>query len=97
LTDLALIINQLDMVIGVDSASIHLAAALGKPTWVLLGTVAEWYWPAISTTSDWYPAMRIFRQLTPKDSGKLQSELDTALAQWLLEYSPAKTARITKS
>ncbi len=83
LVALACAIADLDLVIGVDSAPIHLAAALGKPTWVLLDPVPEWYWPAESDTSDWYPDIRIFRQPRPRDSAELTGELCAAFDRWL--------------
>jgi len=67
LAALALLIDQLDLVIGVDSAAVHLAGALGKPAWVLLGDLPAWYWPSDSQTTPWYPGMRVFHQPSPDD------------------------------
>ena len=85
LTTLALAIAPLDLVIGVDSAALHLAATLGKPTWALLDAVPEWYWPTEGDRSDWYPSARIFRQLTPSDSAAITDELCAAIERWLTE------------
>jgi Flp pilus assembly protein TadD len=62
LADTAAIMAHLDLVISVDSAPAHLAAALGKRTWTLLSSVADWRWMNDRPDSPWYPSMRLFRQ-----------------------------------
>jgi Glycosyltransferase family 9 (heptosyltransferase) len=83
LTDLALVIAQLDLIIGVDSAAVHLAGALGRPVWVLLGSVHDWCWPAAAEGSPWYPTARIFRQPMPGDQDGLLESVRSAFAAWL--------------
>ncbi|KFG98242.1 hypothetical protein GQ56_0104070 [Burkholderia paludis] len=63
-SDVAAIISRLDLVIGVDTAVTHLAAALGKPTWIMLSSVAtDWRWKCSGSTSEWYPdTVTLFRQ-----------------------------------
>ncbi len=63
--DTAAIISQLDMVITTDTAVAHLAGALGKPVWLLLGFVPAWRWLLNRDDSPWYPTMRLFRQRQP--------------------------------
>ncbi|GAB4061870.1 glycosyltransferase family 9 protein [Uliginosibacterium sediminicola] len=60
--DTAAVIEQLDLVISVDTAVAHLAAALGKPVWLLLPVGADWRWGQSGEQTPWYPSMRIFRQ-----------------------------------
>lgn len=60
--DTAAIIRNLDLVITVDTSTGHLAAALGKPVWVALGTVPDWRWTRQGDSSAWYPTVRLFRQ-----------------------------------
>ena len=67
LADLALLIDRLDLVIGVDSPALHIAGALGKPAWLLQGDIPAWYWPLAADTTPWYPGMRLFRQPAPGD------------------------------
>jgi len=61
-TDTAALIQNLDLVITVDTAVAHLAGALGRPVWVLIPFVPDWRWMFERTDSPWYPSMRLFRQ-----------------------------------
>ncbi|MBF0125286.1 MAG: glycosyltransferase family protein [Magnetococcales bacterium] len=60
-------IMQLDLVITVDSAVAHLAATLGKSTWLLLPCAADWRWGAQGNVTLWYPTVHLFRQQVPGD------------------------------
>ncbi len=61
-TDTAALIQQLDLIIAVDTAVAHLAGALGKPTWLLLPFAPDWRWMCDRPDTPWYPTMRLFRQ-----------------------------------
>lgn len=56
------IINGLDLVISVDTSILHLAGALGKPTWGLLAFRNDWRWGIESEKTHWYESVRLFRQ-----------------------------------
>lgn len=60
--DTACLVEQLDLVISVDTSVAHLAGALGKPVWLLNCFESEWRWMVGREDSRWYPSMRIFRQ-----------------------------------
>ena len=60
--DLAGVIDQLDLIICVDSPAAHVAGALGKPVWMLSGPGADWSWLLDRTDTPWYPSMRLFRR-----------------------------------
>jgi len=61
-TDTAGVIENLDLVISVDTAVLHLAGAMGKPVWALLPFAPDWRWMLNRDDSPWYPTMRLFRQ-----------------------------------
>jgi len=63
--DTAAIIDNLDLVVSVDTAVAHLAGAMGKPVLLLDRYDNCWRWLAGRTDSPWYPTMRIFRQEQP--------------------------------
>jgi len=62
LDDFAAQIAALDLVISVDNATVHMAGALGVPTWVLLPFAPDWRWMLDRDDSLWYPSVRLFRQ-----------------------------------
>jgi hypothetical protein len=76
----ALILN-LDHVVTVDTMVVHLAAALGKPVWMILPFAADWRWLQGDTTQ-WYPTVRIFRQVRTGDwRGVVERVADALEAQ----------------
>lgn len=60
--DLSGVLANLDLLITVDSVAAHLAAAMGRPVWLVLPAMADWRWKLSGSTSAWYPGMRLYRQ-----------------------------------
>ncbi len=58
----AALVCALDLVISVQTAVVHLAGALGRPTWVMVPTVPEWRYMAEGASLPWYPTVTVFRQ-----------------------------------
>ena len=77
--DTAAVIEQLDLVISVDTAVAHLAGALGKPVWMLNRFESEWRWMLEREDSPWYPTMRIFRQSRSGDWDDVVARVASAL------------------
>ena len=63
--DTAAVISNLDLIITIDTATAHLAGAMGHPVWVLLPFAPDWRWFLERSDSPWYPSMRLFRQPEP--------------------------------
>ena len=76
----AALIQNLDLLISVDTMSAHLAGALGKPVWLLLPFCADWRWMLHRSDSPWYPTMRIFRQPLPGDWDSVIAKIARELA-----------------
>ncbi len=72
--------KNLDLVVGCDSAPVHLAGALGVPVWVAVPVGADWRWLEERDDSPWYPTMRLFRQRTPGDWEEVFRRMASALA-----------------
>jgi hypothetical protein len=60
--DTAALVANLDLVIAIDSAPVHLAGALGKRTWLLVPFNADWRWLRGRSDSPWYSSVQILRQ-----------------------------------
>jgi tetratricopeptide (TPR) repeat protein len=61
-SDTAAAIENLDLVISVDTSVVHLSGALGKDTLVLIEHLADWKWLLDRDDSIWYEKVRLFRQ-----------------------------------
>jgi tetratricopeptide (TPR) repeat protein len=77
--DTARIMQQLDLVITVDTSTAHLAGALGKPVWVLLPLGPDWRWLTERTDSVWYPTARLFRQTKTREWDSVLEQVKQAL------------------
>jgi len=78
--DTAALIEQLDLVISIDTSVAHLAGGLGIPTWTLLPFVPpDWRYMLDRDDSPWYPSMRIWRQTAPGDWDGLIARIEAEL------------------
>lgn len=76
----AALIANLDLVITVDTSVAHLAAAMGKSTWILLPYCPEWRWLHTRSDTPWYASVRLFRQPKPGDWDSVRSAVIAALS-----------------
>jgi len=68
----------MDLVISADTGPAHLAAALGKPTWILLQKTPDFRWMLDRTDSLWYPSVTLFRQ---QQNGNWPAVIDRVKAE----------------
>ena len=79
--DTAALITHLDVVISVDTAITHLAAAMGRPTWLMLQWFAtDWRWMLDRDSNPWYPTVRIFRQPAMGDWASVTKKIEQYLS-----------------
>jgi Flp pilus assembly protein TadD len=60
--DTAAVMVNLDLIVTSDTATAHLAGAMGLPVWVPLSVACDWRWLLDREDSPWYPTLRLFRQ-----------------------------------
>ena len=79
--DTAALVDELDLVISVDTSTAHLAGALGKPVWILDRFDTCWRWLLGRADSPWYPSARIYRQKRLGDWSSVVNAVRTDLHQ----------------
>lgn len=82
--DFAALVTTLDGIVSVDNSTVHIAAALGRPTVTLVPHVPTWRWGLAGAATPWYPAMRLAR----RNPSKPWESVISGLAPWV-----GKTAR----
>ena len=75
------LLKQMDIVVSVCTSVIHLAGALGIPSYVLLSTRADWRWQNEEGQSSWYPSVNIMRQQKSGDWPELVKRLREVVAE----------------
>jgi tetratricopeptide (TPR) repeat protein len=78
--DSAAVTMNLDLVISCDTASAHLAGALGCPLWLVLNYMPEWRWMMDREDTPWYPTARLFRQTCRGDWNEVFERIAAELA-----------------
>lgn len=86
--DTAAVIQNLDLIITVDTSVAHVAAALGKPVWMLLPFSPDCRWGIGRSDTPWYPTMTLFRQTEPGNFAPVLQEVAKALS---MEVNKKKT------
>jgi len=84
--DTAAIIENLDLVISVDTSVVHLAGALGKPVWILSRFGGCWRWLGNQKLNPWYPTAQIFGQPAPGDWKGSVNKVVSALQEKLMKH-----------
>jgi tetratricopeptide (TPR) repeat protein len=79
-SDTSALVDQMDLVITVDTSVAHLAGAMGKPVWVLLPYSPDWRSLLDRDDSPWYPSAKLFRQPRVGDWDSVIDQVARALA-----------------
>ena len=86
-SDTAALIDLVDLVISVDTSILHLAAAMGKPTWVMLPFCPDWRWMIDTDRSPWYPTVKLFRQKAQGDWNSVVTPITEELELFIVSDS----------
>ena len=64
-----------DSVVTIDNSTVHLAAALGVDTHLILPHFPDWRWSYVDAGSPWYPGLNVYRQNADFDWGDLLKQV----------------------
>jgi len=78
-TETAALLENLDLLISVDTSTPHLAGVLGRPVWLMNRFDTCWRWMLHRTDTPWYPNLRIFRQPSPGNWDAVAEDIKVAL------------------
>src|SRR3989344_1499792 len=83
--DTAAVIENMDLIISVDTSVAHLSGAMGKQTFVLLSHKADWRWLLDRKDTPWYKSIRLFRQKNPGDWNSLFNEVNEEIKNYVIK------------
>ena len=85
-SDTAALIDNLDLVISVDTSTAHLAGAMGKPVWILNRYDGCWRWLLDTNDSPWYPTAKLYRQKKTGCWDDVMKQVQRDLAEFCINY-----------
>jgi Tfp pilus assembly protein PilF len=77
--DTMAILDNLDLLVTVDTSAAHLAGAMGRPVWIMLPRAPDWRWLLDRSDTPWYPSARLFRQKTVRRWDEVVQAIATEL------------------
>ncbi len=83
--DTIAILDNVDLVVSVDTSVVHFAGAMGKPVWSMIPFAPDWRWLAGREDSPWYPSLRLFRHEQPRRWDLLVPRVADALRAFVLQ------------
>ena len=89
-TDTAALVNEMDLIISVDTSVAHLAGALAKTLWLLVPFFPDFRWLLHREDSPWYPTAKLFRQTQSNDWTDVLHQLTLAQDVFLSTIQPEK-------
>ncbi len=87
--DLALFMQEMDLIVSVDTAPLHLAGAMGLDCIGLLSCRGGWPFPGLGSETPWYQWMQLVRQPTPHDWKSAVNEIGSLINAALESAAPA--------
>ena len=84
----AALIENMDVVVTVDTSVAHLAASMGKEVWIILPFNADWRWSEGRQDSFWYERVTLFRQARGQGWSGVLNQVSAALASLPPKLAP---------
>lgn len=88
--DTAALLEQVDLVVSVDTGLVHLCGAMDIPVWVMMPFSADWRWLSGMEDNIWYPSLRIMRQSKPHSWGEVLDWVERDLKEKVTEFHANK-------
>jgi hypothetical protein len=85
-SDTAAIVENMDLIISIDTSLIHLAGAIGKKSFLLLPWVCEWRWLIDREDSPWYESIKIIRQKSIGDWSYVINKIENEISRLGYKY-----------
>lgn len=82
--DTSALIQNVDLVVSVDTSVAHLAGTLNKKTFVLLPFSPDWRWMLNRDDSPWYPSVKLFRQKEIANWDSVLKELNDSINSFFM-------------
>lgn len=82
-SDTAALVDNLDLIISVDTSVAHLAGAMAKDVWIMISYLPDYRWMLDRDDSPWYPTATLFRQPAIGDWESVIGNVKQALQEWL--------------
>lgn len=79
----ASLVDALDLVISVCTSVIHLTGALGREAWVMVPFAPEWRYGLEGDRMPWYPEVKLYRQIDPREWGNVIQNITVDLKEML--------------
>ena len=81
--DTAALCDCMDLIITVDTSVAHLAAAMGRVTWLLLPYTPDYRWLLERDDTPWYPSVKLYRQHQHADWSQAFAQLSKDLKSFI--------------
>lgn len=75
------LMRRVDLVLSIDTSTLHVAGSIGVPTWGILILGCDWRWRSSDDTSSWYPRVRLFRQTRRRHWADVLQRIEVALQE----------------
>jgi ADP-heptose:LPS heptosyltransferase len=81
--DTIAIMQNIDLLITIDTAIVHLAGVMGIKTWLLLGYGSDWRWMSDSQVNNWYKTVELIRMTENIELKHIMPKVKTKLSKLL--------------